>query len=103
MKMTMTQTIKQIDFAEYDVVIELPNGELYANNFKRSNEVHPAYRTLMIVLRAYENATIHIKTNCKPLATEFNAIVQNPHAALLQNLKAIIARRNLDVTIEYVA
>jgi len=101
MTLTMTQTITPIDFAEYDVQIELPNGELYVKNYKRSNEVHPAYRTLMIVLRAYDDVAIHVKTNCKPLATEFNAVVENPNAALLRNLKSVIARHNLDVTVEY--
>jgi len=103
MTLKMTQTITRIDFAEYDVQIELPSGELFTRNYKRSNEVHPAYRTIIMVLRAYKDVALHIETNCKPLATEFNAIEQNPNSALLSNLKAVIARNNIDLTVEYVA
>ena len=103
MTLTLTQTIREMDIAEYSVKIELPSGELCTKNYTRSNEVHPVFMTLIMVLRAYRDVAIHVKTNSKPLATEYNATVQNPNASLLSHLKTVIARNNLDVTIEYVA
>lgn len=99
----LKQTLTQVDVAEYDVQIELPDGSLYRETFTRSNAIYPAFKTLIRTLQPFKDDAIHVETNSKPLAEEYNAARQNPNAALLNNLKTVIARQNLDVTVEYVA
>ncbi|KOS64475.1 hypothetical protein FJQ98_21120 [Lysinibacillus agricola] len=101
--MKLKQTITQIDVAEYDVQIEISDGSIYAENFTQSNAVYPAFKTLIRVLQPFKDVALHVQTNSQPLADEYNATQQNPNAALLNHLKMVIARQNLDVTIEYVA
>lgn len=101
--MKLKQTITQIDVAEYDVQIEMSDGSTYAETFTQSNAVYPAFKTLIRVLQPLKDVSVHIETESKPLADEYNAIQQNPNAALLNHLKMVIVRQNLDVTIECVA
>ncbi|WP_374965503.1 hypothetical protein [Lysinibacillus sp. RS5] len=101
--MKLKQTITQVDVAEYDVQIEMPDGTIYTKTFSRSNAIYPAFKTLIRMLQPFEDVALHVQTNSRPLADEYNAIQQNPNAALLNHLKMVIARQNLDVTIECVA
>lgn len=99
--MNITQRIEKLDFATYYVTLELPNGDLITRTYERSNQVFPAYKTLVEVLRRYDGVGIHIKTNCKAIADEYNAEYQNPNSKLLNELKEEIARRGLSVMIDY--
>lgn len=101
--MEIRQRIEKLDFAVYRVTLELPEGELITRTYERSNEVFPAYKTLVEVLRQYDGIGIHVETNCKALADEYNAETQNPNARLLNQLKEIIAQRGLSVMISYAA
>uniref|UniRef100_UPI0020C1443C hypothetical protein n=1 Tax=Lysinibacillus fusiformis TaxID=28031 RepID=UPI0020C1443C len=69
----------------------------------RSNEIYPAFKTLIRVLQPLKDVAVHVQTESKALADEYNATQQNPNSALLNHLKMVIARQNPDVTIECVA
>lgn len=101
--MEIKQNIEKLDYATYCVKIELPDGQMVTRTYERSNEVYPAYKTLMEVLGRYDGVGIYVETNCKALAREYNSEHQNPNSTLLNDLKEIIARRGLSVTINYVA
>ncbi|MGN7409850.1 hypothetical protein [Sporosarcina sp. SAFN-010] len=96
----ITQQIEQTDPAEYVVTI-LKDGEEYEKEvFSRSNAVFPAYRTLINVLRDFEDDTVHVLTDSAPLAREFNN-TPNPNATMLRQLNDVVARQGLTVTIEH--
>jgi len=101
--MDIKQYIEKLDYATYCVTLELPDGQLVTRTYERSNEVFPAYKTLVEVLGRYDGVGIHVETSCRALAREYNAEHQNPNSTLLNDLKEIIARRGLSVTISYVA
>lgn len=101
--MNIKQTIENLDHGIYSVQIELPDNQLITRTYERSNEIFPAYKTLVEVLRRYDGVGIYVETNCKALAKEYNAEYQNRNSKLLNELQEIIARRGLSVTIDYVA
>lgn len=96
----ITQKIEQTGPAEYVVKI-LKNGEEYEKTeFTRSNAVFPAYRTLINMLRDFEDEEVHVLTDSAPLAREFNN-TPNPNATMLRNLKDVAARQGVTVTITH--
>lgn len=101
MTQTIIQRIKRTDHAEYELQLELPDGNLITRSYTRSNEIFPAYKTLGEVLRKYDGVGIHVETNCLSLVAEFNTVQSNPNSRLLNELHEIIARRGLSVTIAY--
>ncbi|WP_025783069.1 hypothetical protein [Sporosarcina sp. D27] len=96
----ITQQIEQTGPAEYTVTL-LKDGEEYGEEvFTRSNAVFPAYRTLINVLRDFEDKTVHVLTDSAPLAREFNN-TPNPNATMLRQLNDVVARQGLTVIITH--
>ncbi len=102
MVIQIEQTLTKVAAAEVDVILSVEGEEIF-REYKRSNNVFPAYHSLIEVLRGYTDATIHVKTNSKALADEYNATYENRHATHLGNLMQVISRNNIDLAVELVA
>lgn len=98
MTIDIKHEIKQTGDAEYTVSIKIDDNEPYSETFCRSNAVWPAYRSMIDTVNKLEDCTVTVTTNSAPLEHEYNG-APNPNATMLQHLKDVAARKNVDLTI----
>lgn len=101
MELKIEQKVTKVGVIEVETYVTLPSGVVVHTHYDRSNMVFPAYNSLIDVLKGYKNVTIHVTTDSKALADEYNAEKQNTHATHLSNLLRLVARQNLALTVEY--
>lgn len=91
------QTIERLEAATFKVTIEVDGNE-YVNTYKRSNAIFPAYKSLVEVLRNYQDDEVLLETNSKQLATELMNS-PNRNTTLLNMFDDVVTKNNLTVNV----
>ena len=93
----IVQTIEELGDSSYRVTLDI-SGEVTSEDFYKTNQVFPVYRSLIEALTDIEDAEVEVITNSDRLATEYNEI-ENRNATLLKQLKNIVSRNGIILTI----
>lgn len=105
MKVTIHQTINEIDLATFEATVSVLDGAGSEINrkitrYERANEIYTAYKSLLKALnyiRRRGPAEIEIFTNQKSLVDELNGSL-NPNTTLNRILRETLTKQNASIT-----
>lgn len=102
MEIKITQKLIKTGDASYQIRMEVDSAndiEIIEFNYEKTNAIYPLYRSLIEVLKQYENVHIKLKTSSEVFVREVKGI-PNKNTRLLEILKEIKERQNITIDAE---